>query len=159
VAACEHRMGGTCPTSRCCIAHRCQGGEDRRVPKEMRRNMARVSSQPLAERAFRASARYVDLCVPHPVQPRDLAGAPLEYLERSPNLSQVDLLSRDQPRPNDALQPTCGARLRRGGELRLRRMRLNFGVRPLFLSALSQRSRCTYILRAAILEERTCRRS
>jgi hypothetical protein len=32
--------------------------------------------------------------------------------------------------PNDALQPTCGARLRRVGELRRRRMRLNFGVRP-----------------------------
>jgi hypothetical protein len=31
--------------------------------------------------------------------------------------------------PNVALQPTCGARLRRGGELRRRRMRLNFGVR------------------------------
>jgi hypothetical protein len=34
------------------------------------------------------------------------------------------------PRPNVALQPTCGASLRRGGELRRRRMRLNFGVRP-----------------------------
>jgi hypothetical protein len=31
--------------------------------------------------------------------------------------------------PNVALQPTCGARLWRGGELRRRRMRLNFGVR------------------------------
>jgi hypothetical protein len=31
--------------------------------------------------------------------------------------------------PNVALQPTCGARLRSGGELRRRRMRLNFGVR------------------------------
>jgi hypothetical protein len=33
------------------------------------------------------------------------------------------------PSPNVALQPTCGARLRRGAELRRRRMRLNFGVR------------------------------
>jgi hypothetical protein len=32
-------------------------------------------------------------------------------------------------RPNAALQPTCGARVQRGGELRRRRMRLDFGVR------------------------------
>jgi hypothetical protein len=41
--------------------------------------------------------------------------------------------------PNVALQPTCGARLSRGGELRRRRTRLNFGVRhsttsPLMIS-------------------------
>jgi hypothetical protein len=38
-------------------------------------------------------------------------------------------VSSSAAKPNVALQPTCGARLWRGGELRRRRMRLNFGVR------------------------------
>jgi hypothetical protein len=44
-------------------------------------------------------------------------------------LLNVEAELRLARRPNGALQPTCGARLRRGGELRRRRMRLNFGVR------------------------------
>jgi hypothetical protein len=42
-----------------------------------------------------------------------------------------NLLSACAAKPNVALQPTCGAPLRLGGELRRRRMRLNFGVRLL----------------------------
>jgi hypothetical protein len=42
--------------------------------------------------------------------------------------------------PNVALQPTCGARVRRGGELRWRRMRLNFGVRRRRTNRLPERT-------------------